>query len=117
MTRSTLNLALNRLAKWRSVLAGWQLGTRSDHDGETRAVRDHREQSLLMRAEVTALTALLIGKGIFTVEEFAAQLVTEADLLDRAYARKFPGFTTTDDGVTIDTAKAADTMRRLDFPA
>ncbi len=117
MTRSTLNLALNRLAKWRSVLAGWQLGTRSDHDGETRAVRDHREQTLLMRAEVTALTGLLIDKGIFTIEEFGDWLEVEAGELNAAYARKFPGFTTTDDGVTIDTAKAADTMRRLDFPA
>ncbi len=109
--------ALNKLAKWRAVLAGWQLGTRPIDDGETKAVRDHREATLLLRAEVTALTALLIDKGIFTADEFSAALETEATLLDDDFAHRFAGFTTTQDGVHIEMPEAGDTMRRLNFPA
>ena len=58
--------AMNRLAKWRSVFAGWQLGTRQIGDPESDAVRDHREVTLLLRAEQSALVLLLIEKGIFT---------------------------------------------------
>jgi hypothetical protein len=50
--------ALNRLTKWRNVFVGWQLGTREKGDPEGDAVRDHREQSIILRAEVTALTGL-----------------------------------------------------------
>src|SRR5205809_59165 len=47
--------ALNRLTKWRSVFAGWQLGTRPLGDPECDAVRDHREVTILMRAELTTI--------------------------------------------------------------
>ncbi len=112
----TSRKALNKLAKWRTVLAGWQLGTRPTTDGETRAVRDHREATLLLRAEVTALTGLLIEKGIFTIEEFDAALEVEATELDAAFARKFPGFTATDNGITMTMPEARDTMEKLNFP-
>lgn len=58
-----VNRILQKLCKWRSVFAGWQLGTRPDTDAECQAVRDHREVTMLMRAELSALTALLIEKG------------------------------------------------------
>jgi hypothetical protein len=103
--------ALNRLAKWRSVFAGWQLGTRSDTDPECQAVRDHREVTILLRAEVNALTGLLIAKGVFTAEEFAAQLDDEADALSAMYARKFPGIRATDDGIEYSMPEAFATMR------
>lgn len=54
--------ALNRLAKWRTVFAGWQLGTRARGDPESDAVRDHREATIMLRAEVNALTALSSGR-------------------------------------------------------
>lgn len=57
--------ALNKLAKWRSVFAGWQLGTRLKEDPECQAVKDHREVTILLRAEVSALlrSFLWIGKS------------------------------------------------------
>lgn len=94
--------ALNRLTKWRSVFVGWQLGTREKGDPEGDAVSDHRELSMMLRVEVTALARLLIEKGVFTVEEFDAALAEEADLLNAAFARRFPGITATDEGLAMD---------------
>jgi hypothetical protein len=51
--------ALNRVAKWRGLFAGWQLGTRPKGDPECDAVRDHREITILLRVEASALTRLL----------------------------------------------------------
>ena len=98
----TAQPALNRLAKWRTLLAGWQLGTRPKGDPEGDAVRDHREATLIHRAELTALTGLLIRKGVFTEEEFSAEVETEADLLSESLSKRFPGVTATDHGLTID---------------
>lgn len=102
--------ALNRLAKWRTVFAGWQLGTRAKGDPESDAVRDHREVSMLMRCELNALAGLLIANGLFTAEEWTAALEAEAAQLSKDYERKFPGFKAVDDGITIDIAIARDTM-------
>lgn len=103
--------ALNRLAKWRTLLAGWQLGTRPKGDPECDAVRDHREVTLLLRAEVTALTGLLIDKGVFTAEEFAGRVGLEADLLSSVLADRFPGVTATDNGLIMD-ARVVEWMSR-----
>jgi len=103
---------LEKLCKWRTVFAGWQLGTRLLGDPESDAVRDHREVTMLLRAEVNALSRLLISKGVLTAEELTAQLETEAYVLDQAYEQKFPGWQSTDQGMAIvDFAKAAATMR------
>ena len=112
---STIDV-LNKLAKWRNVFVSWQLGTRPDSDGECRAVKDHREVSLLMRAELSALTGLLIKKGVITQPQFEAALVSEAGQLDQDYERKFPGFSTSQAGVEMDLPAAADTMKRMGFP-
>jgi hypothetical protein len=101
---------LNRLTKWRSVFAGWQLGTRTDTDPECRAVRDHREITILMRAELSALVNLLAAKGVFTAAEYEAALMVEADALDKAYQAQFPGFRSSDSGMVINPALAKDTM-------
>lgn len=108
--------ALNRLCKWRTVLAGWQLGTRPVTDGPTQAVRDHRDQSMVLRVEVTALSRLLLEKGVFTEEEFQVAIVEEAEYLSAAYVEKFPGMHATDEGITFDIPEAADTMQRMGFP-
>jgi hypothetical protein len=71
---------LNKLAKWRNVFAAWQLGTRTSADGECRAVKDHREVTILMRAEISALTGLLIKKSVITQPQFEAALVSEAGM-------------------------------------
>lgn len=106
-----MSSALNRLCKWRMVFAGWQLGTRAKGDPECDAVRDHRELSIIMRAELNALVGLLIAKGVFTAEEHKAAVEAEAELLNKDYQRRFPGFRATDIGMDINTAIAADTMR------
>lgn len=103
--------SLNRLAKWRSVFAGWQLGTRRVGDPESDAVRDHRELSMLMRAELTTIALLLIDKGVFTLDEYNTQLAIEADSLSHMFERRFPGMKATDEGITLDAAAAAKTTK------
>lgn len=103
--------ALNRLAKWRSVFAGWQLGTRPLGDPESDAVRDHREVTILLRAEMSALAVLLVRRGVFTVEEWQTALGEEAEQLNQDYARRFPGFVATDDGMELDAQRAARTTK------
>jgi len=102
---------IERLCKWRTVFAGWQLGTRAKGDPESDAVRDHRELSMMLRAGSSAIVGLLIKKGVFTVEEYNAQLQEEAQYLCEAYERKFPGFKATDEGMQMDTVIARDTMQ------
>lgn len=94
--------ALNVLTKWRTLFTGWQLGTRAKGDPEGDAVRDHRELTILLRVEVTAFTALLREKGVFTDDEWLAALEREAKLLAEDYERRFPGVRATSEGLTID---------------
>lgn len=102
---------LNRLCKWRTVYAGWQLGTRPATDPEAQAVRDHRDATMLLRAEVNALTACLIDGGFFTAREFTEQLIVEAQALDAKLEKTFPGFKSADHGMDIDVQVAAQTMK------
>lgn len=101
---------LNRVTKWRNVFAGWQLGTRTDTDPECKAVKDHREVTILLRIEGSAMLKLLVDKGIFTEEEFQRGLIEEAELLDKDYERRFPGVQATDIGIKFDR-RAAETMK------
>lgn len=94
--------ALNRLTKWRVLFTGWQLGTRDKGDPEGDAVRDHREATILLRAEVSALTGLLARKDVFTENEWLEALKNEADLLNADYEKRFPGVKTTNDGLVLD---------------
>lgn len=110
-----LMAVLNRLAKWRSVFAAWQLGTRSDTDAECAAVRDHREVTILLRTEVSALLACLIKAGVFKLEDFQQQMIEEAEALDKMYQEKFPGMEATEIGISYDILKARETMKRMNF--
>lgn len=94
--------ALNILAKWRVLFTGWQLGTRPKGDPEGDAVRDHRESTILLRAEMNALVALLHAKGAFTDAEWFAALEKEAVILNADFERRFPGVTAHENGLTID---------------
>ena len=96
---------LNKVCKWRSLFAGWQLGTRSDTDPEAAAVRDQRELLILLRVEVTALTRLLLDADVFTSEQLNAAFGSEARNLDRDYERRFPGVTATPHGLTFDLSR------------
>ncbi len=108
--------ALNRLTKWRSFFAGWQLGTQPETHGPTRAVRDHREATMILRVEVTALTRALLEKGVLTQDELAVLIEDEANELAAAYERRFPGFRATDDGMSLEFSQATETMQREGFP-
>ena len=108
---SSMLQAMNRLAKWRSIFAGWQLGTRAKDDPECEAVRDHREATIIMRAEVNALTRLLIEKNVCTLDEVQEAFKEEADALSKSYEETFPGMKATDTGISIDPAVARETMR------
>lgn len=94
--------ALNILTKWRTLFTGWQLGTRPKGDPEGDAVRDHREVTILLRAENNAVLGLLLAKGVITEDEWLAQLEQEADHLAKAYSDRFPGVTAHEDGLTFD---------------
>jgi hypothetical protein len=107
---------LNRLTKWRAIFAGWQLGTRAEMDGECMAVRDHRELSIILRAEQNALVGLLIQKGVFQECEWSTAVIEEARLAQKEFEGRFPGAKATDIGLDIDPAVFAHTMRRLHFP-
>lgn len=103
---------LNRLCKWRSVLVGWQLGTRPAGDPEAQAVRDQRDVLMLLRCEVNALARLCIDQGVFSPKAWAMQLGDEADALNEAYRQRFPGMEATELGIRIvDPEKAAETTR------
>ena len=105
--------ALNRLAKWRTLFTGWQLGTRPKGDPEGDAVRDHREVTILLRAESSALIGLLTAKELITAQEWETALTQEANLLNGDYERRFPGVRATDDGLVMDprTIEAAGWMK------
>lgn len=102
---------VQRLCKWRVVFTGWQLGTRANSDPEAAAVRDHRELTMLLRAEVNAQTAILIKAGVCTAEEYAAQFEAQSEDLCREYERRFPGFKASDVGMNVNIEIARDTMR------
>jgi hypothetical protein len=112
----TARAALEKLAKWRKFFASWQLGTRAASDGEYRAVADAREMLIIMRAEVNALTELMLRKGVITEAEFQAALEREAKTLDKDYAKRFPGFSTSELGLSMKMPEAGETMRKLGFP-
>lgn len=101
---------LQRLGKWRTLLTGWQLGTRPKGDPEGDAVRDHREATLVLRAEVTALARLLMEAEVITLEQFTRVVDEEADHLSDALSRRFPGIRATDLGLQMD-ARAVQTMK------
>ena len=103
--------AMNRLAKWRGLFTGWQLGTRPKGDPESDAVRDHREATLIQRCEITALTGLLIKKGIITAEQYQAACIDEAGQLCEDMEKRFPGVRATDHGLTIDPSRVQGWMK------
>lgn len=111
-----MRAALEKLAKWRKFFASWQVGTVPAGDGRYKAVADHRELSILMRAEMSAVTGLLVRKGIFTQEQFADALERAAKQLDHDYEESYPGWRSLPDGLSMKLPEAAETMKKLGFP-
>jgi len=97
-----LRRELNRLAKWRSIFAGWQLGTRKDSE---------REQLLMLRVEASALTGLLIKKGVISQQEFQAALIDETRQYQLDLEKRFPGVRAQDYGLQINPQVFAQTTK------
>jgi hypothetical protein len=114
--REAYERATQRLCKWRTVFLGWMLGTVPDGTPGLKAHKDRVDAQIMHRVEINALTALLINKGVFTVDEFMAQIVEECAHKEREYEAMFPGHKATDIGVTIDIEKAMETYKRMGFP-
>lgn len=109
--------ALEKLCKWRSLLAGWHGGSGLVDAPGVKALRDEADHRLIVRVELNALLGLLIQKGVFTVEEFDRALEVEAKQYDKEMAVKFPGFRATAAGLEIFSMDLAQTtMKRLGFP-
>lgn len=104
--------ALNRVAKWRSILTGRILGTKPITDPPTQGLRDLFEKVILLRVEVTALTGLMLEKRVFTEDEVRAAVAEEADYLNAMYELEWPGITATDDGIHIELPLGAETLAR-----
>lgn len=102
---------VHRLTRWRMVFVGWQLGTRQKGDPESDALRDHREMTMLLRAEFNALTRLLIEKKVFTQAEFTIALQEESKHLCEQYEKRFPGFRAADTGMDMEVAIARETTK------
>lgn len=98
--------ALNILAKWRAHFAGWQLGTRLKGDPESDAVRDHRETTLLLRAELNTVLVLLIKREVFTQEEWLRELEAQCTALAKTFEARWPGARASLHGMDYDLAKA-----------
>ncbi len=71
--------ALNRLTKWRTVLTGWQLGTRLKGDPESDTVRDHRDVTMCLQVENFALLQILLQKRLVSKEEYDQALLNEQE--------------------------------------
>lgn len=110
------DVALQKLCKWRTVLVGWLWGSKAKTDPGVQGMRDLMDQQLIRRVELSAVTALLIEKGVFSTAEYLAQVTTEAHELDKMLEKLFDGYRTTDAGIAIDTARAQVTNQRLGFP-
>lgn len=114
--RQAYDRATQRLCKWRTVFVGWMIGSRSAEAPGVKAYRDRADGHLMTRVELNALTALLIAKRVFTVEEFMAQVVTECDHKQKDLEAFFPGYKATDHGISIEVGVANETNKRLGFP-
>lgn len=110
MTPAEADREINRLCKWRSVYTGRILGTVPKGNPQGDGFRDLFEKLLIQRAEMSALTALLIEKGIISRDEMTSAVGEEAKFLADALETVFPGMKATDDGITYNLAEAIKTM-------
>jgi hypothetical protein len=110
--REEMLRALNRLAKWRFVFASRMFGSRPDTDEPTKVFKDLVERTLILRAEVTALTALLVEQRMIYEDDFARHVAVEAGHLERLLEQQFPGFRSAEHGMEVyDTGLVVETAK------
>lgn len=107
---------LNRLCRWRTVFTGWFIGTKAKEAPGVQAWRDLADTRLIQRVEMNATLALLLDKGIITVDELKSQIVIECDAYQKELEAKFPGHVAIEDGIRINGPLALETYKRLGFP-
>jgi hypothetical protein len=111
-----LRAAQEKLGKWRGLYAGWWFGTKPIGNSQAKAARDNFDRTIMLRCEVNAWTAILLAKGVCTLDEFRAQLLEEVQHMDRTLEGLWPGFRTTEGSLDMKLPEAAETMRAKGFP-
>jgi hypothetical protein len=91
--------ALNRLNHWGMLLTGRIAGTLRADDPRSKGYRDLFQKFLIQRAEVNAITAILLEKGITTREDLTKRITDEATHLDQLHEQQYPGVRSTDSGL------------------
>lgn len=71
---------------------------------------------MMLRAEVSGLTKILLDKGVVSEVELAETFADEYEMLSTDYSRRFDGVEATGQGLTMDIVRVRETMRRLGFP-
>lgn len=72
---------------------------------------------MLLRAEVNALTRILLEAKLVDENTLTRVIGEEAEYLSQAYERKFPGAKAIDEGMDFDVQTFAETQRQMGFPA
>ena len=107
---------LNKVTKWRTIFASWQLGTRGAYDAECNALKDHREVTMLLRMEMNAMLGLLKKNGIITEEDWTGAMIEEAKLTDADLEKRFPGAKSSEGGMVLNTSEFMETCKKYNFP-
>lgn len=97
-----------RLFRWSKLLVGEFLGTTGDQDPRFHYLRHIEDRTQALRAEVNALTRILIEKGIVTRGEAEGIFEEEFALQCKALEAAHPGATATEDGIVLDPGRIAD---------
>lgn len=79
-----------RLRQYARYSLGRILGTVPITSGRYKYHIDHQERSLFMRADLNALTGLLVKKGVFTEQEWNEAWTKEAEQYCEDLARQWP---------------------------
>lgn len=94
------SVALDRVCKWRTILAGRVWGT-SAKTPQAKGRTDIFERLIILRVELNALTALLLESGVIPEERYLNAIERAAIDLDNAYAEHFPGIRSSATGMVI----------------
>jgi hypothetical protein len=107
-------LAVNRLCRFKTVLARWQLGLTYEQQ-EFDAICDTRALLLILRAEVNALLSVLVETRIVKHSDFDKALEEAANRDNTNLSLRFPGYYGTDEGLAVDLKIAVATAKRYGF--
>lgn len=89
---------LQRLRQFGRLQEGRIFGSTFDTDGRHKAWMDLFEKVIFARAELNALTKLLIDKGVFTQAEWLSQVTDEAAWLFEQEMKHWPEIEVAEDG-------------------